>query len=239
MPLRPVANVLWSAAWTATISSYAIARQRVREDPPLFAAHTRTWAEVLCRGMGIRVATFGAERLDPARTYILMANHRSHVDIPTLFCGLPMVPGFLAKAELRRVPLFGRAMEVGGHVFIDRGPGSNALGAFRSAAAEVRRGKTIVIFPEGTRSPGDEILPLKKGAFLLAKHARVDMVPVGLRGTGAILPKGGRSPRPGRVEVHVGDVIPAHEVRQTKLPVLVDRVRGALADLAAVPLAAG
>ena len=100
-----------SSGFTAVMSGYAVGSQLLREDPARMRRHTRLWARGIARGIGLEVEVHGAERLDPERTYVLMANHQSHVDIVALFNALPMVPGFLAKAELRRVPLFGRAME--------------------------------------------------------------------------------------------------------------------------------
>src|SRR5258706_10316123 len=118
-----------------------------------------------------------------------MANHQSQVCVAAFISSLPMVPGFLAKAELRNVPIFGRAMERGGHVFVDRGQHARAVAAIAAAAADIRKGGSIVIFPEGTRSSRREVLPFKKGGFHLASRARVPVVPIGIRGTAAILGK--------------------------------------------------
>src|SRR5690606_31243751 len=134
MEPRALANWVFTTSFTAAMSGYAVAGQLIREDRERFQRQTRFWARNVARGIGLEVASFGGERLDPEGTYVLMPNHQSHVDIIALFNALPMVPGFLAKAELRRIPLFGRAMEVGGHVFVERGRHGSAVQAIRAAA---------------------------------------------------------------------------------------------------------
>ncbi len=238
LKLRAAANMLWAYSWTGAMSGWVIARQVVREDPALFRRHTRIWARYVARGVGLRIDAFGTERLDPAQTYILMANHQSHVDIVALFNALPMVPGFLAKAELRRVPIFGRAMEVGGHVFVDRARHREAVAAIAEAAEDVRHGSSIVIFPEGTRSSRREVLPFKKGGFHLAKQSGVPLVPVGIRGTAEILPKHTSQLMPGRCEVHVGEPLSVEHVREAPLEELMAEVRQAIVELSGLPPAA-
>lgn len=235
---RAVVNYVFTTSFTAGMSAYALAWQLVREDPALFRKHTRAWARGLARGIGLEVQAYGTWRLDPEGTYVLMANHQSHVDIPALVNALPMVPGFLAKAELEKIPLFGRAMRVGGHVFVDRARHTAARAAIAAAAEEVRRGGSIVIFPEGTRSRRREVLPFKKGGFHLAKLARVPVVPIGIRGTADILPKHSSSLLPGRCEVHVGEPIDAARVEALPLTELMEEVRRAIGELSGLPLAA-
>ncbi len=237
MRVRPVLNYLWTTAFTGAMSAVGVAGQLGGPNRARFQGHTRFWARNLLRGLGVRVHAFDTWRLEPEGTYVLMANHQSHVDIPTLFAALPLVPGFLAKAELRRVPLFGRAMEAGGHVFVDRGQHAQAVDAIRRAAHDLREGGSIVIFPEGTRSRRREVLPFKKGGFHLAKQAGVPIVPVGLRGTAAILPKHENGILPGDVEVHVGEPIEPEELAACSVDELSDLVRARICALADLPAA--
>lgn len=231
---RAAFNFVWTTGLTGAMSGWVLAAQAVSPDAERFRRDERRWARWVARGNGIDVATFGAEHLDPARAYVLMANHQSHVDIVALFCALPMVPGFLAKAELRRVPVFGRAMAVGGHVFVERGEHSRAVAAIDEAARAIRDGATIVIFPEGTRSRRREVLPFKKGGFHLAMLAQVPIVPIGIRGTADILPKHGRGIRSGRCEVHIGAPI---EPSGRSLDELLTETRARICELAALPAA--
>lgn len=236
MSLRPRARYVRCVGFTLGLSTWALARQVVREDPRVLRAHTRKWARGIARRAKMRVDAYGTWRLDPAGTYVLMANHQSLLDVPALFNALPMVPGFLAKAELRRVPAFGRIMEIGGHVFVDRGKHERAIEAVAAAAEDLRRGGTLVIFPEGTRSPRREVLPFKKGGFHLARQAGVPIVPIGIRGTGEAVPKGSFEAHPAFAEIHVGEPILPDAVVSEPLEELVSRVRREVARLAALPL---
>lgn len=238
MTPRAALNYAWTSAVTGLFSVYVVARQVPRKDRALLERHTRLWARTVARGIGLEVRAFGTERLDPEGTYVLMANHQSHADIPTLFLALPMVPGFLAKAELRRVPLFGRAMEAGGHVFVNRGKHQEAVAAIEAAARDIRAGGSIVIFPEGTRSRRHEVMPFKKGGFHLAKQAGVPIVPIGLRGTADILPKHSKELIGGRCEVHIGEPISVERIEELSLEGLIEEVRARICELADLPAAA-
>ncbi|MCA9604794.1 MAG: 1-acyl-sn-glycerol-3-phosphate acyltransferase [Myxococcales bacterium] len=234
MTPRAVFNFCWTMGLTGTMSTYALAHQVVRADAERFQRHERRWARWVAEGTGIDVETHGVERLDPKGPYVLMANHQSHVDIVALFNALPMVPGFLAKAELRRIPVFGRAMAAGGHVFVERGEHARAVAAIDEAAAAIRQGATIVLFPEGTRSRRREVMPFKKGGFHLALLAGVPIVPIGIRGTADILPKHDLALLPGRCEIHVGEPI---EPEGHTLDELLERTHDAICELAALPAA--
>ncbi len=201
-----------------------------------FRKMTRFWAEGLARGWGMKVQAHGTEQLDPTGTYVFMANHMSHVDIVALFVALPVNVGFLAKEELRRVPFLGAAMVAGGHVFVDRTKHVSARKALVAAAEEVRRGASLVVFPEGTRGTFEVIQTFKKGGFHLAKQAGVRVVPVGLRGTRLIMGRDDLVMRPGEVEVYVG--APLDPARFADAGALSEEVRQRVAELAAMPLAA-
>ena len=232
MTVSSALKFTWTTGWTGAMSAWAVASQIPGPDRALFARHTRRWARGVAAIVGIDVTVHGAEQLDPGGTYVLMANHQSHADIPVLLNALPMVPGFLAKAELRKVPLFGRAMEVGGHVFVERGAKARAASTIERAAQDIRESGSIVIFPEGTRSRRREVLPFKKGGFHLAMLARVPIVPIGLRGTADILPKHGKDLVAGACEVHVGAPI---TIEGYELEDLVDGVRARICELSSLP----
>lgn len=194
------------------------------------------WARRVARGIGMQVRVFGAEHIDRHGPQVFMCNHQSNIDIIALFAAMPVRLGFMAKSELRGVPLFGRAMAAGGHVFIDRKDRQNAHAAIGRAAGDVREGRNLVVFPEGTRSAAGTVKRFKKGGFHLAQQARVPIVPVGIRGTARVLPRHSKAIVPGAVEVHVGASIPADEVEGHALDELVSVVRRRVGELAAMRL---
>jgi len=155
--------------------------------------------------LDIELVATGAENV-PQRAVVYMSNHQSHLDIPMLYATLPSPTiRMLAKTELFRIPLWGRALRAAEFIEVDR---SDHLGAIRSidqAARLVRDGVSIYLAPEGTRSRDGRIGKLKKGGFHLALETGAPIVPVAIRGTLQILPRGGTVMRSGqRVTVQIG-----------------------------------
>lgn len=235
--LRAAANSVFSVVWTACMVSYAIGSSLILNDPEFFRRAQRDWARGLARFWGMDLKVYGAENMTPGVPYVVMSNHASYADIVALFLALPVIPGFLAKAELMKIPFLAAALRAGGHVIIERGKRESARQALDSAAQQVRAGKTVLIFPEGTRGDMEAVGPFKSGGFHLAKAARVPIVPVGLRGTRAIGPKHSVLFWPGTVEVHIGEPIPPEEITGKELYPLVDSVRTRIASLSAQPIA--
>lgn len=171
-------------ASTMVIVATILAPQR---DWPLIITHY--WGMLLIRCVGIKLEVHGLEQLDLHRPYIFAANHQSSFDIFALLAALPKVK-FLAKKELFAIPLFGPALARAGSLPVDRSNRQAALKSIDQAAQAVRDGSSIVIFPEGTRNNTGELLPFKKGGFVLAIKSGQPIVPVSLSGTGAVLPRG-------------------------------------------------
>jgi 1-acyl-sn-glycerol-3-phosphate acyltransferase len=137
--------------------------------------------------------------------YLVMANHTSHFDVLSLYATLPirgMRP--VAKRELGYIPLFGWALALGAAIMIDRGNRDRAVASIERAAKTIRSGRSVLMFPEGTRTPQGELGPLKKGPFHLAVEAKVPIVPIGIHGTGDVLESGDWRIRPGRVAIRIG-----------------------------------
>jgi 1-acyl-sn-glycerol-3-phosphate acyltransferase len=204
-------------------------------DPELFRRAQRKWARGLVRFWGVSVEVHGAEHMDVARSYIVMSNHLSYADIVVLFLALPIIPGFLAKRELTRVPFLSQALRSGGHVLIDRKQHASAVQTLNDAADQVRGGKTVLIFPEGTRGDTDTIGSFKRGGFHLARTAGVPIIPVGVRGSRGVFARGSLLIWPGRVEVHIGQPIDEAAVADGDVVELVQRVRARIIDLSAMP----
>jgi 1-acyl-sn-glycerol-3-phosphate acyltransferase len=162
------------------------------------------WASSICRAAGVAVAVEWAEKLDPGRPYIFAANHQSQFDIFVLQGFLGVDFRWLAKKELFAVPVWGPAMRRAGYIPIDRSRGRKALKSLAEAAEKIGAGTSVIIFPEGTRSRDGRLQEFKAGAMVLALKAGVPIVPVAIRGTHEILPKGRLLMKPGTVQVRVG-----------------------------------
>jgi 1-acyl-sn-glycerol-3-phosphate acyltransferase len=156
---------------------------------------------------GIRYHVTGRERVPRDRAVVFCSNHQSNVDPPVLFNVLHRRLHILYKAELSKVPILGTAIRVGGFVPVPRDQKEAAIEAIDVAAASIRRGNSFLIFPEGTRSRTDELLPFKKGGFIMAIKAQAPIVPVAIFGGRDAMRKGSAIVRPVRVEVRIGDPV--------------------------------
>jgi 1-acyl-sn-glycerol-3-phosphate acyltransferase len=160
--------------------------------------------------LDIQLTATGAERVAAGRAYVYMSNHQSHLDIPMLYATLPSPTiRMLGKKELFAIPLWGRGLRAAEFIEVDRSNHERAVRSIEHAARLVRDGVSIYLAPEGTRSRDGRIGPLKKGGFHLAHGTGAPIVPVAIRGTLAILPRGGRVMKTGLpVTVTIGDPIP-------------------------------
>lgn len=161
----------------------------------------RLWASSLCRAAGVRIRLHNAERIasDEARVYV--GNHVSWFDVFAMASVIPSFT-FIAKAELEKIPFFGRAARAGGIIFIERTNRKSAFESYRAAAKQVEWGRSVVIFPEGTRGFDYELRPFKKGPFVFAIAAGVPIVPVIIYGARDVHPKGRLRIRSGTVDIH-------------------------------------
>jgi 1-acyl-sn-glycerol-3-phosphate acyltransferase len=172
-----------------------------------------------------------------------MANHASSLDIWAVFVAIPRHIRLIAKKQLARIPFFGWVMWAGRFIFIDR---QNAVAARRSieaAGQRIRSGDSVLIFPEGTRTRDGSLGPFKKGGFHLALKAGVPIVPVALRGTRALMPRGSYLLRSGTITVILGEPIPTQGLSDEDRTTLSERVRsvveGMLAENPSVGSSAG
>ena len=233
--LRAVTNSVFFGLWTAFMVTFAVSTGLLLRDPDFFKRMQRYWARGLTGFWGVDLEVIGAEHIVPGSSYVVMANHASYADIVALFIALPVIPGFMAKRELLRVPFLAAALRAGGHVIVDRRQHEKAMKVIDSAARQVREGKTVLIFPEGTRGNSETIGEFKSGGFRLARAAGVPIVPVGLRGTARVGPKHSLLFWPGKIEVHIGEPFAPGEVQSLDHPSLVQRVRGRIVTLSGIP----
>ena len=142
-----------------------------------YAWFARLWARLALALSGSCVTLHGSENLPPGPV-IFMSNHQSNFDILALLVTMPRHIHWIAKKELFDIPVFGLSMRRGGYIPLDRGDGRKAMRSMDDAARMIRNGRSVVMFPEGTRSPDGRLLPFKRGGFILARKAGVPVVPV-------------------------------------------------------------
>lgn len=160
-----------------------------------------TWCRNILRVSGVRLVLHNPERMSETDGHVYMANHVSWYDIFALAAVIPRYT-WIAKTELRKIPLFGAAAETAGIVFIDRDNRKAALESYKAAAVDVKRGRSIVICPEGTRGLDYHLRPFKKGPFVLAITCAASIIPTIIYGTREVMPKGSFRIRGGTVHLH-------------------------------------
>jgi len=172
----------------------------------------KAWARSLLRITSIRVIVEGLENVPPGGSYVFIANHQSYFDVPVILPHIAAQFRFLAKKPLFSVPFIGYHLKRSGHLAVDSTDPRESLKSMSEAARVIQeKGISILLFPEGGRSFG-ELEPFKDGAAYIAIKAGVPVVPIGLTGTGKILPLHGRVIRPGPVVMRIGKPIATIEL---------------------------
>lgn len=195
----------------------------------LFEKVPRWWSSAVLWAAGIKVRVHGMENAKAGEPHIFASNHVSWFDVPSLARMLPRYK-FVAKAELFKVPIFGRGMRAVGMIEIQRDNRKAAFGAYDIAAERIRAGNSVVVFPEGTRGHAYPLRPFKKGPFVLAIAAGVPIVPVIVHGTIEIMPKSSLWVHPGTIDVHLLEPVSTSGVDYDHREALMQTVRTRMAN---------
>lgn len=206
--LRTLWVVLTAVFVTIPIATTIMAITVFSSNAGLIDRLIRLWARALVRAAGIDLHIENVERIDPAKRYILVANHYSYFDIPCILAAIPQPIRFMAKKSLFSIPIFGWALTRSGFVPVDRKNRRTAVKSFDLAAERIRKGNTVVVFPEEGRSRERTMRPFQRGAFLLALKSELEMVPMAIDGTYDVFRVGAKAITPGRVTIRVGTPIP-------------------------------
>jgi 1-acyl-sn-glycerol-3-phosphate acyltransferase len=172
-----------------------------------FLRFARGWARTLLALAGISVRVLHPERLDPGRSFVVVANHESFCDILVLLANLPMQVRFLAKRSVFRVPVLGWSITAAGFIPVDREDRSRGTETVDAALQRLSGGRSVVIFPEETRTRTGDLLPFKRGAAHLALRSGLPILPIALAGTFRVLKRGSLLITPGPVAMSVGNPI--------------------------------
>ncbi|HVX97592.1 MAG TPA: lysophospholipid acyltransferase family protein [Polyangia bacterium] len=194
-------------------------------------AVARVWSRAVLGSAGVKLRIRSHATFDPKRSYVVMPNHLSSVDIWAIFVAVPVPLRFIAKKQLGNIPLFGWAMKAGRFIFIDRQNATSARRTIDHAADRIRGGCSVVIFPEGTRSRDGRLGPFKKGGFHLALNSGADVVPVAIRGSREVMPRGSLLIRPGVVDIEVGEPIRTQGTGVEERQALLLQTRARIADM--------
>lgn len=196
--------VFWTAFWISAALA-VLAFTRSRRTVFFFARKFFGPGIVWCSGSRLEVS--GLENLPDEGACFFASNHQSAIDIPALCATLPRLLHYILKEELRRMPFIGWFASAVGMIFVDRGDRKKALASLQRAGELIRGGKSIICFPEGTRSRDGSLLPFKTGVFAAAITSGVPVYPVCIEGARHALPPDGFRPRPAVIRVRVGPPI--------------------------------
>jgi 1-acyl-sn-glycerol-3-phosphate acyltransferase len=217
--LIPVITLYTIVLGTLSIGSSLFSRRG-------YFAHwcARTWSSLILKTTGVRVRVDGLDRLEPGRTYVFVSNHQSIYDIPVLFWALPFQLRIIAKESLGKFPFVGWHLRRTGHMLVDRRhPAPKEM--FGWASGLTSQGLSLIVFPEGTRSPDGRVRRFKGGSFYLALEAGLPIVPLSIVGSRHVMLKGRLATYPGDVMLVVHEPIETTSMSRADAKTFGERVR--------------
>ena len=190
------------------------------------------WAMGLSRRiLALKVEVQGLENIDPHQSYVFMANHLSFLDGPLLFYVIPKLVRVILKKSIFRIPVVGPGMRFVGFIPVDRKRASGGKRSITEAARMMKdKGYSFLIFPEGTRSRNGRLQPFKRGGFFLAIAAGAPIIPITIKGTFELMPKGRVFPRSGKISVFFHQPLETAGKTNDDLPGLIEEVSRAIAS---------
>ncbi len=177
---------------------------------------------------GTRLTIKGKEKINKNLTYIVMSNHQSLFDVWALIGKIPLQLRWLVKSEIRKMPIFGYTLERIGHVYIDRKNRKGVSISLEAASRKIKKGTSVIIFPEGTRSEDGHLLKFRMGGATIALKSGIPILPVTVNGSRFVLPKNTLALMPGKIEIVVGDVIDPSGYDENHKYELMEKIRSAI-----------
>ena len=179
----------------------------------------------------VKLKITGFENLNTKKPSIYVSNHVSHLDVVAIAKAIPLGLFYIGKKELKKVPILGQYMYLIGHIFIDRKNREKAMSSMRKAAELINRGKSVITFPEGTRTRDGKTAIFKRGTFIIAKEGAIEIQPIAVVNAENILPRDSFMIRPGTIEVRIGKRIPASELASMNAEGAAEYVRQRVIEL--------
>jgi 1-acyl-sn-glycerol-3-phosphate acyltransferase len=212
--------------YTLAQSVHVIWIGKRNRDSPKIEQTLQAWARLFLRIPPVEITVEGSEHVESGRRYVVVSNHISNFDIPVLFVAIPTPIRFLAKKELYKIPFFGTGMDVAGIVKVDRGGTISTYEAINVAARETyRRGYSLMVFAEGTRSRTGEMAEFRTGAVRIARNNEADLLPVVISGSFGINPPGSPLIYPGRVRVRILPPVTSTDIKPGEIRSVTNELR--------------
>ncbi|MDY6824858.1 MAG: lysophospholipid acyltransferase family protein [Thermodesulfobacteriota bacterium] len=234
--LKPVINTLkitWLAFWLVIdtlVMFFPIVIAALASRTGNFAFQlARMWSRVILTVTGVRTSIKGKEKIDKRQSYIIISNHQSHFDIPALIIRLGVQYRWIIKKEIRKVPLFGYALDASKNIFIDRSDRQSAMESINTGVERLPEGVGVLFFAEGSRSPDGKIQKFKKGGFTVAIQKGLPILPVTVNGSRRILPKHTLVFSSGKIELVIGDPILTQGYTMDQIDQLMETTRNVIA----------
>jgi 1-acyl-sn-glycerol-3-phosphate acyltransferase len=231
--LRTIWAIIVAIAVTIPSATTVLIIAMLSSASPWIEPVIRLWARLVLWGAGVDLHAEGVETIDRSKRYILIANHHSYFDIPCIFAAIRQPIRFMAKKSLFSIPIFGWALARAGFIPIDRKNRRTAVKSFDLAVERIRKGNTIVIFPEEGRSREVAMRPFQRGAFLLAIRSELPILPIAIDGTYEVLRVGAKRITPGIVTIRVGTAITTAGVSVRAKGTLLEQSRAQIEEMLA------
>jgi 1-acyl-sn-glycerol-3-phosphate acyltransferase len=225
-------HFFWALAFTALTmvpcTAAALAHNAFRPTARTFKLWATLWARLVLMGAGVKIQSDVRAALGRDEPAVFVANHQNELDIVTLLAGIPYPFGFMAKAELRRVPVLGSVLKRTACLFVDRSDARRAVQSIHEAAERIREGNSVLVFCEGARSFSSQLLPFLRGAFVLAVEAGVPVVPVTIIDNYRLLDERRAVGRVGTVRMVVGEAVSVEGKSRSDVPALMAAVEASM-----------
>lgn len=207
-----------------------LAEGRIDEHREMINREVKKWASALLKLAGVTVEVEGIEHIPTDRQVLFISNHQGNFDIPILLASLDTPHALLAKAEIQKIPLIRTWMRHLECVFVDRDNPRQAVASIHQAVDILESGRSMIIFPEGTRSKGDTVGEFKAGSFKIAAKAKVPLVPVVIDGSYKAMESNKMWIHPAHVKVKILPLVEVADLSKEEIKELPQKLRQIIVD---------